>query len=355
MEAIQAQIEALSNQTKAGQDELDALIEENAADSRMLLNQTLAQQAGAHSKLEKKLLERKRKRKEREMLGDSVSGMVDVTEVGGIRTSMEALKHRNSLKDATARLLEARQHVATVREHVALKKGVPGVKEEREKRLEIEEREQAAHGMAELEAQQAIARRQAELALEAEIERAKLQAVSDAHLEVEMDNIMKKHKEDQDAAELHLALDKQKHKQLLEDRLRRRRKTRQAEHEIHMETVAVATPVDLALDLKYAEVQLKAAQDQADGIMLNFVAAQKAMAEVSFVLNFFLIFIVLIVYFFFFCYNYSSFFFSRSWSVKPSSITLVSMSDWLHAKHTENELEKARILHHHHHHHSPRT
>ena len=60
-----------------------------------------------------------------------------MTEIGGIRTSMEALKHRNSLKDATARLDEARQHVATVREHVAMKKGVPGVKEERNKRIEI--------------------------------------------------------------------------------------------------------------------------------------------------------------------------------------------------------------------------
>ena len=146
--------------------------------------------------------------------------------------------------------------------------------------IEIEEREAVAQGMAKLAAQQAIQRRQAELALEADIERAKLQAVSEAHLEVEMDAIMKKHKEDQDAAELHLALDKQKHKKLLEDRLRRRRKTRQAEHEMHMDNVAVATPVDLALDLKYAEVQVNHAQDRADGIMLNFVASQKAMAEV---------------------------------------------------------------------------
>jgi len=47
-----------------------------------------------------------------------------------------------------------------------------------------------------------------------------------------------------------------------------------------MDNVAVATPVDLALDLKYAEVQVNDAQDRADGIMLNFVASQKAMAEV---------------------------------------------------------------------------
>ena len=303
MLAIQTQIDVLANQAKTGQDELDALIEENAADSRMLLNQTLSQQAGAHSKLERKLLERKRKRKEREILGDAVSGHVDVTEIGGIRTSMEALKHRNALKDATARLDEARQHVATVREHVAMKKGVPGVKEERNKRIEIEEREAVAQGMAKLAAQQAIQRRQAELALEADIERAKLQAVSEAHLEVEMDAIMKQHKKDQAAAELHLALDKQKHKKLLEDRLRRRRKTRQAEHEIHMDNVAVATPVDLALDLKYAEVQVNDAQDRADGIMLNFVASQKAMAEVR-------VFFFLFSFFFFSIFFFSIFYFS---------------------------------------------
>ena len=44
----------------------------------MLLNQALAQQAGAHSKLEQKLLERKRKRKERERLEDEISGHVDI-------------------------------------------------------------------------------------------------------------------------------------------------------------------------------------------------------------------------------------------------------------------------------------
>ena len=46
-----------------------------------------------------------------------------------------------------------------------------------------------------------------------------------------------------------------------------------------MEAVAIATPVDLAADLKYAEAQAQQLQESADSIMLHFVASQKAMAE----------------------------------------------------------------------------
>ena len=184
---IKNKIILLDDQSQLGQKELDALIEANAADSRMLLNQALQQQAGAHSKLEQKILERKRRRFATERLGDEISGHVDVTEFGGVHTSLGAMKHRHALKDATIRLLEAREQVAMMREHVAFKKGVRGVKEERDARIALEEQEEVARGMAILEAQQTSARRKSELELEAEIERARLQAVSEAHLEVEME------------------------------------------------------------------------------------------------------------------------------------------------------------------------
>ena len=61
------------------------------------------------------------------------------------------MKHRHALKDATSRLLEAKEHLAMMREHVGFKKGVPGVKEERAARLALEEQEEAARGMAVLE------------------------------------------------------------------------------------------------------------------------------------------------------------------------------------------------------------
>jgi hypothetical protein len=192
---------------------------------------------------------------------------------------LHAMKHRHALKDATSRLLEAKEHLAMMREHVGFKKGVPGVKEERAARLALEEQEEAARGMAVLEAQQASQRRQKELELEAEIEQARIHAVSEAHLKVEMEQILSNHKKNSDAAELQLALDKERHKKLLQERLRRRRKTRQSEHEKHMEAVAIATPVDLAADLKYAEAQAQQLQESADSIMLHFVASQKAMAE----------------------------------------------------------------------------
>merc|ERR1711865_901142 len=136
-----------------------------------------------------------------------------------------------------------------------------------------------ANGMALLEAQQASARRSAELLLEAEVEKAKLQAISDAHFEVDINNILNAHAKASAAQEMKLALDKERHKTLLNDRLRRRRRTRQAEHEKRMEQVAVATPVDLETDLKFAEVQLQECQNIADSIMLEYVASQKAMAE----------------------------------------------------------------------------
>ena len=145
---------------------------------RMLLTQALTQQAGAHSKLEQKLLERKRKRSARERLSNEISGHVDVTEIGGLKTSLDAMKHRNKLKEATDRLLEARNQVAMMREHVGFKKGIAGVKDERNARIALEEQEEAARGMAVLEAQQAAARRKSELVLEAEIESARIHAVS---------------------------------------------------------------------------------------------------------------------------------------------------------------------------------
>jgi hypothetical protein len=106
-----------------------------------------------------------------------------------------------------------------------------------------------------------------------------LQAISDAHLEVDINNILNAHAKASAAQEMKLALDKERHKTLLNDRLRRRRRTRQAEHEKRMEQVAVATPVDLETDLKFAEVQLQECQNIADSIMLEYVASQKAMAE----------------------------------------------------------------------------
>ena len=96
-----------------------------------------------------------------------------------------------------------------------------------------------------------------------------------------MDKILQAHQKNSDAAELQLALDKERHKKLLSDRLRRRRKTRQAEHEKQMVEVALATPVDLETELRIAQVQAQQLQESADDIMLHFVASQKAMAEVS--------------------------------------------------------------------------
>jgi hypothetical protein len=171
---LQQQIYQLENRTKDGQDELDALIEANAADSRMLLSQAIAGQTNAHSKLEKRLQDRKKQRKEKDRLADEINGHVDITSIGGIKGSLTTLRNRNALKDATQRLLTARQQVAMAKEHVGFKKNVAGVKDERDLRINIEEREEVANGMALLEAQQASARRSRELLLEAEVEKGKV-------------------------------------------------------------------------------------------------------------------------------------------------------------------------------------
>ena len=281
MKEIQSQISFLEQQAQLGEEELNRMFVEHDADTRMLLNQALTNQADAHSKLEQKLQERKRKRMMMEKLGDKVHGHVDVTEIGGVKTSLETLKHRNALKEATARLIEARQQVSVAKEHVGFKKNINGVKEERAARIEIEEREALASGMAELEAQQVTTRRTRELLLDAEVERAKMQALTKTHLEIEMNAILEKHDADTSQMEMHLALEKEKHKRMLENRLERRRRQRIIDNEKKLEQVQVATPVDLETDLQFAQQELEQAQNIADSIMLNFMASQKAMAEVS--------------------------------------------------------------------------
>ena len=101
------------------------------------------------------------------------------------------------------------------------------------------------------------------------------------HLEIEMNAILEKHDADTSQMEMHLALEKEKHKRMLENRLERRRRQRIIDNEKKLEQVQVATPVDLETDLQFAQQELEQAQNIADSIMLNFMASQKAMAEVS--------------------------------------------------------------------------
>jgi hypothetical protein len=74
MKEIQSQILFLEQQAQLGEEELNRMFVEHDADTRMLLNQALTNQADAHSKLEQKLQERKRKRMMMETLGDKVHG-----------------------------------------------------------------------------------------------------------------------------------------------------------------------------------------------------------------------------------------------------------------------------------------
>ena len=219
---LQRKIAALEAEAQRGQDDLDALIEANAADSRQLLSNALAGQEKMHSALQQRLLERKRKRKEREALGDVVAGKNDVTTVGGVRGSLVAMRNRNKLKAAAAKLAEARRSVAQMKEHVALKKGVEGVADLREARWQNEDNEMAALGMAELDAQQQAKLRELELRKEAEEEHARMKAISDAHLQVELDEIYDRNQRDAESLRHQMETERQQHSNLLQDRIKRR-------------------------------------------------------------------------------------------------------------------------------------
>ena len=80
----------------------------------------------------------------------------------------------------------------------------------------------AAHGMAELDAQQTAKLRELELKKEAEEEHARMNAISDAHLQVELDEIYNRSQRDTESLKRQMETERQQHSNLLQDRIKRR-------------------------------------------------------------------------------------------------------------------------------------
>lgn len=200
------------------------MIEENAADSRQLLSEALAGQEKMHSRLKQKLQERKRKRMERVRLGDAVARRIDVTEVGGTRGSLHAMRNRNSLKSATSSLKEARIAVAELNEDLMMKRGNhTAAMALRETRWKDEDAATMKQGMDEIDNIHHSRLRQMQLEKEAEVEHAKEVAATAAHLDMELEEIISRHAKNSEHMRIHMQAEREHHKNMLEERLNRRR------------------------------------------------------------------------------------------------------------------------------------
>mgnify|MGYP004124439883 CR=1 FL=1 len=69
------------------------------------------------------------------------------------------------------------------------------------------------------------------------------------------------------------------HKSLLTQRIKRRNRQRREEHEKKQEIQAEVTAVDIETDLRFAQLELKAAEREADQQMQQFLASQQAFKE----------------------------------------------------------------------------
>eukprot|EP00946_MAST-07B_sp_MAST-7B-sp1_P005000 g5000.t1 len=276
---LQDEIARCDKKAQSGQDELDRLIEENAADSRQLLNEALAGQEKMHNRLNQRLLERKRKRREREQLGEAVAGHVDVTQVGGVRGALQAMRSRNALKSSMSALKEARASTAELKEDLLIRRGHSDVQELRESRWSDEDQKAMENGMAELDAMHQSKMRQLQLEKEAEIENARAAVETSAHLEVELEEIISRHEKSSEQLRQQMETERLHHKNLLAERIKQRSRHRREEHEKKQAAQAAVPVVDIETDLRFAQLELEQAEREADEQMLKFLASQKAFQE----------------------------------------------------------------------------
>ena len=232
-----------------------------------------------HSHLTQKLLERKQKRIERQRLGDSVAGNIDITQVGGVRGSLQAMRSRNALKAATSALKEACSSAAELKEDLLLKRGQAGVQKIRESRWAKEDEASMKEGMAELNAMQTSKMRQLELQREAEIEHAHATAKTTPHLDLKLQDILARHERSSKLLHIQMETERLHHKNLLAERIKRRSRNRHEEHERKQMANTIVPTVDIETDLRFAQLELEAAQHEADEQMLKFLASQKAFKE----------------------------------------------------------------------------
>ena len=232
-----------------------------------------------HNRLTQKLLERKQKRSERVRLGDAVAGQIDITQVGGVRGSLQAMRSRNALKGATSTLIDARASAEELKEDLLAKRGQAGVNDLREKRWEEDDQSTMEQGMAELDAMQESKMRHLELQKEAEIEHARVAAETAAHLDVELEDIINRHEKSSEQMRIKMETERLHHKNLLAERINRRKRHRRDEHEKKQATQAEVTVVDIEADLRFAQMELEAAEREADQQMQQFLASQQAFKE----------------------------------------------------------------------------
>ena len=177
-----------------------------------------------HSRVKQKLQERKRKRIERARLGDAVAGHIDVTEIGGTRGSLHAMRNRNALKTATSTLKDAQIAVAELKEDLMIKKGSHNeAMAIRESRWKEEDMLTMAQGMDEIDSIHHSRLRQIQLEKDAEIEHAKTVAATAAHLDMELEEIISRHEKNSQNLRLQMETEREHHKNMLEERLKRRR------------------------------------------------------------------------------------------------------------------------------------
>jgi len=134
-------------------------------------------------------------------------------------------------------------------------------------------------GMNELDAMQRSKMRHLELQKKAEIEHARAAAETEAHYDAELEEIINRHEKSSERMRKQMETERLHHKSLLQERIKRRNRQRREEHEKKQEIQAEVTAVDIETDLRFAQLELKAAEREADQQMQQFLASQQAFKE----------------------------------------------------------------------------